>query len=89
MIKINKINCIVAVFEDDEVLLEALKKARAAGLKILDCFTPFPVHGIEKILGIKRSNLGGLSTRNASNIDRPNTDRTFDSLVLNNRGVFR
>ncbi len=58
MIKITKTNCIVAVFEDDEILLEALKKARAAGFKILDCFTPFPVHGIEKILGIKRSNLG-------------------------------
>jgi hypothetical protein len=57
MIKINKTNCIVAVFEDDEVLLEALKKAKAAGFNILDCFTPFPVHGIEKILGIKRSNL--------------------------------
>ncbi|RYY70649.1 MAG: DUF3341 domain-containing protein [Chitinophagaceae bacterium] len=58
MIKIDRINCIVAVFEDDEILLEALKKSRAAGFKILDCFTPFPVHGIERILGIKRSNLG-------------------------------
>jgi hypothetical protein len=58
MIKIDRINCIVAVFEDDEILLRALEKAKAAGLNILDCFTPFPVHGIEKILGIKRSNLG-------------------------------
>jgi hypothetical protein len=58
MIKIKKTPCVVAIFEDDEVLLNALKKARAKGLKILDCFTPFPVHGIERVLGIKRSNLG-------------------------------
>ena len=58
MIKITKTPCTVAIFEDDEVLLEALRKSRAKGLKILDCFTPFPVHGIERVLGIKRSNLG-------------------------------
>ena len=57
MIKINKTDCIVAVFDDDTTLLGALTKAREKGFNILDCFTPFPVHGIEKILGIKRSNL--------------------------------
>src|SRR5437763_17039738 len=49
--------CIVAVFNDDAVLLKALEKAMAKGMRPLDCFTPFTVHGIEKILGIKRSNL--------------------------------
>jgi len=57
MIKIKKTDCIVAVFDDDTTLLGALTKAREKGFNILDCFTPFPVHGIEKVLGIKRSNL--------------------------------
>ncbi|MDQ3072798.1 MAG: DUF3341 domain-containing protein [Bacteroidota bacterium] len=58
MIKIKRNPCIVAVFDDDVALLDALQKARQRNLRILEVFTPFPVHGIEKILGIKRSNLG-------------------------------
>jgi hypothetical protein len=58
LIKIRRTDCIVAVFNDDDVLMDALKKSRAKGYKIIDVFTPFPVHGIEKALGIKRSNLG-------------------------------
>src|ERR1051326_6578213 len=49
--------CVVAVYNDDDKLLDTLRKAMAKGWKPIDCFTPFPVHGIEKILGIKRSNL--------------------------------
>ncbi|MCX6352683.1 MAG: DUF3341 domain-containing protein [Bacteroidetes bacterium] len=58
MLKIKRTNCIVAVFNDDHVLLGALRTAVAKGYNIIDVFTPFPVHGIEKTLGIKRSNLG-------------------------------
>jgi hypothetical protein len=57
MIRVTKTPAIIAIFEDDDLLKDALKKAIAKGYKVLDCFTPFPVHGIEKILGIKRSNL--------------------------------
>ena len=57
IIKVKKTPAVVAVYEDDEVLLHALKMAKERGFKILDCFTPFPVHGIESILGLKRSNL--------------------------------
>jgi hypothetical protein len=58
MIKVTKTPAVMAIFDDDEVLLNALKEGNNKGYKVLDCFTPFPVHGIEKILGIKRSNLG-------------------------------
>ena len=58
LIKIQRTNCIVAVFNDDDVLMNALRKSREKGYGIVDVFTPFPVHGIEKVLGIKRSNLG-------------------------------
>ena len=48
----------VAVFDDDHVLLDAVREGNRRGFSILDAFTPFPVHGIEKAMGIKRSNLG-------------------------------
>ena len=58
MIKVTKTPAIVAVFDDDDVLKSAIKTSNEKGYKILDCFTPFPVHGIERLLGIKYSNLG-------------------------------
>lgn len=48
---------ILGVFEDEEVLLHAIENIRAAGTKIYEVFTPFPVHGIDDVLGIKRSRL--------------------------------
>lgn len=57
IIKVKSKDCIVAVFEDDVVLLDAIKVSNDKGYKILDSYTPFPVHGIEPLLGIKRSNL--------------------------------
>ncbi len=41
------------LYEDEEILLQAVKSARAEGLKIWNCFTPFPVHGLDHAMGIK------------------------------------
>ena len=49
--------CVVGVFDDDDVFLDGCKTIKGKGLNVLDAFTPFPVHGIEKILNIPRSNL--------------------------------
>jgi hypothetical protein len=48
---------LVGVFDDDDVLLKAIPALREKGAKILEAFTPFPVHGIDPALGIKRSRL--------------------------------
>lgn len=48
---------LVGVFDDDEVLLKAVKKIREKGIKIHDCYTPFPVHDLDEYLGYKRSRL--------------------------------
>jgi hypothetical protein len=48
---------LVGVFDDDDVLLGAIKTLREKGAKIVEAFTPFPVHGIDPALGIKRSRL--------------------------------
>ena len=48
---------IQALFDDDDVLLKAVKNVRDNGNEIKEVFTPFPVHGLEKALGMKDSRL--------------------------------
>lgn len=48
---------LVGVFHDEEVLLKAVKQVRDAGVKIEECYTPYPVHGLGHALGYKRSRL--------------------------------
>ena len=46
---------ILATFEDDRHVLAATKKARDKNMQIFDIYTPFPVHGLDEAMGIKRS----------------------------------
>jgi hypothetical protein len=46
---------ISAYYEDEEDLLSGIKKMQESNVEILDAFTPFPVHGLDKALGIRRS----------------------------------
>lgn len=48
---------LLGVYDDEDVLVEAVVKARQAGVKIHECYTPFPVHGLDEVLGYKASNL--------------------------------
>jgi len=45
------------LYDDEEILLSAVKKAKADHLDILDVFTPFPVHGLDPALGLTESRL--------------------------------
>jgi len=45
------------LYEDEEILLKAVKSARAEGLSIWNCLTPFPVHGLDHAMGIKDTRL--------------------------------
>lgn len=47
----------VAVFDDSHGLIEATRECREAGYEIVDCYTPFPVHGLDGAMGIKRSKI--------------------------------
>ncbi len=48
---------LVGVFGDEDGLLNAIKYVREAGVKIDECYTPYPVHGLGHALGYKRSRL--------------------------------
>ena len=46
-----------AAFEDDHQVLEAVEDCRERGLDVVDVFGPYPIHGIERSMGLKRSRL--------------------------------
>jgi hypothetical protein len=49
---------VVGEFVDPHELVHAAHAARDYGYTKLDAFSPFPVHGLDKALGIARSKLG-------------------------------
>ena len=48
---------VVGNFYDEAVLFPAVKKVRRAGYKIHDVFTPFPIHGLDKAMGLRDTSL--------------------------------
>lgn len=46
---------VVGLFDDPVVLLRAAEKIREAGYTRWDCHTPFPVHGLDRAMGLKDS----------------------------------
>ena len=48
-----KVHGVVAEYTSVDTLLSACRRVRDAGYQKTDAFTPFPVHGIDKALGIK------------------------------------
>ena len=49
---------ILAEFDSPAALLHAAEKIRDAGYHRWDVFTPFPVHGMDKVMGLKNSLVG-------------------------------
>ena len=46
---------LIATFDNAPDLYHAAEKIRDAGYRNWDCITPFPVHGLDKAMGLKRS----------------------------------
>jgi mono/diheme cytochrome c family protein len=46
---------VLAEFDTPGELIDAAKKVRDAGYTDFDCYSPFPVHGIDPAMGIKRT----------------------------------
>lgn len=49
---------LVGIFDDDDVVMKAVKEVRESGVRIHEVYTPFPVHGLDVALGHPRSRLG-------------------------------
>lgn len=50
-------NFLVGIFDDEDVLLDGVTSIRKNGVKIHEVYSPFPVHGLDEVLGYKRSKL--------------------------------
>lgn len=46
---------LIATFDQAADLYHAAEKVRDAGYRHWDCITPFPVHGLDKAMGLRRS----------------------------------
>ena len=48
---------IQAMYNDDDILMSAVKEVRAAHVHIEEVYTPFPVHGLDKAMGLAPTRL--------------------------------
>ncbi len=49
---------IYVMYDDEEVLKDGAKALVSKGIKIAEVFSPFPIHGIDPIIGIRNTRLG-------------------------------
>ena len=49
---------VIAEFPNSAALLYAAEKVRQEGYRDFDCHSPFPIHGMDDAMGLKRSPLG-------------------------------
>jgi len=49
------------MYDDDQTLITAAKDLVGRGIKVKDCYSPFPIHGIDPIIGVTRTRLGIVS----------------------------
>lgn len=50
-----------ALYDDDDTLLSAVKKIRSENHHIEEVYTPFPVHGLDKALGLEETRIAIMS----------------------------
>ena len=50
-------NTIYGIFDCEEVLLSSVKEIRENKIKIIEVYSPFPVHGLDKALGLKETRM--------------------------------
>src|SRR5215831_20193076 len=48
---------IVATFRDETSLLKAVVPVRRQGFRLYDVYAPYPIHGLDEAMGIKRTRL--------------------------------
>ena len=57
MANINNKNLVRAIFTDDDTVLSDVKILREKGMKIKEVYSPFPIHGLDKAMGLKETRI--------------------------------
>ena len=50
-------NTLYGIFDDEEVLLSSVREIRSNNIEIEEVFSPFPIHGLDKALGLKETRM--------------------------------
>lgn len=50
-------NVLLSVYESEADLIDAVRAARERGYRILDIYSPYAIHGLERVAGFRRSRL--------------------------------
>lgn len=45
------------MYDDDQKLMDAAKSLVGQGIRVKEVFSPFPIHGLDPVIGIKRTRL--------------------------------
>lgn len=53
-----KTHYLIAAFDNPAALIDAAAHTRDAGYRLFDCHSPFPIHGMDDAMGLKRSPVG-------------------------------
>ena len=48
---------LIGIFDSEDAILQVTESARRRGLKIVDVFAPYAVHGLDRAMGLERSKL--------------------------------
>ena len=52
---------IYGIFDDDHALIESAKALKTKGIRVADVFSPFPIHGLDPVIGIKPTRLSNFA----------------------------
>lgn len=52
----SKVN-IIGIFDDEATLFKGIKQLQSKNIPIVDVFSPYPVHGLDKALGLKETRI--------------------------------
>lgn len=45
------------IYDDEELLVDGAKKLRSSNVKVKEVFSPFPIHGIDDVIGLPRTRI--------------------------------
>lgn len=48
---------VYGIYSDEHTIIHAVKEAKDKRIEILDVYSPFPIHGLDPVLGLKESRL--------------------------------
>lgn len=48
---------VVGSFDEEGAVFDAVRKVRRAGYKLHEVYTPFPIHGLDKVMGLRDTSI--------------------------------